>query len=76
MDLQKKMGSYKYNCILFITFQWLAAKEKEAIETIAETDIPRKEQITGLREQSLIVSIKICINIARALVNLIYQVVR
>ena len=56
MDLEKKI----FNCIHFITFQWLAREGKEAVETVAETDMPRKEQITGLREQSLIVSIKIC----------------
>ena len=60
MDLEKKI----FNCILFITFQWLAAKEKEAIETIAETDIPKQREIPGLREQSLIVSIKIFINVS------------
>ena len=73
------MGTYitASNCILFITFQWLeVAKKEEEADTIPETEIKGQDQITGLREKSLIVSIKTCINIARALVNLIYQVVR
>ena len=61
------MGTYitASNCILFITFQWLeVAKKEEEADTIPETEIKGQDQITGLREKSLIVSI----NIARALV--------
>ena len=57
MDLEKKI----FNCILFITFQWLeVAKEAKEAETIAVTDLASKDQPAGDSQQSLIVSIKIC----------------
>jgi hypothetical protein len=54
MDLEKK----NYNCLLFITFQWLkVAKEAKEADTVVETEIPGMDQLMGDRKQSLIVSI-------------------